>query len=139
MSGFWQKWLSVWSAGVVVFGLILALAAFAATDGLTRALFGMIAPEPFVGTHSLRFAVGLMGAVTMGWGGTFYIAFRALHALAPDTAAPLWRGLMAVAIAWYVIDSAISVATGFALNAVSNTALMLLYLIPVLKSGVMRR
>ncbi len=139
MSGFWQKWLSVWCAGVVLFGLILALAAFAATDGLTRALFSMMAPEPFAGTQSLRFAVGLMGAVTMGWGGTFYIAFRALHALEPQKAAPLWRLITTALVAWYIIDSAISVATGFGLNAVSNTAFVALYLIPVLNSGVMRR
>ncbi len=46
--------------------------------------------------------------------------------------------LTGTVLVWYVIDGAISLATGFALNAVSNTALLTLYLFPVLRSGVLR-
>ncbi len=79
-----------------------------------------------------------MGAVTIGWGLTFRVAFKALNLPDPAQAAPLWRKLTLFALIWYVVDSYISIATGFWLNAVSNTILMALYLIPLFKSGAMR-
>ena len=41
-------------------------------------------------------------------------------------------------IIWYVIDGYISYATGFALNIVSNTLLLLFLLIPLLKTGALQ-
>ena len=41
-------------------------------------------------------------------------------------------------VVWFVVDSALSVATGFWMNAVSNTGLAVGYLVPVLASGAMR-
>lgn len=137
MSKFWQNWLSIWAAGVTIFGLALAGGAFEATDGLTRALFTLFEnplPEALDSHH--RFAIGLMGAVTMGWGMTYHAAFQALHRL--DNAAGLWRAITFASLTWFVVDSAISVATGFWMNAVSNTLLLVAYLIPVGKTGVLR-
>jgi hypothetical protein len=139
MRNYWQNWLSAWSAAVVIFGVVLAGGAFEATDGLLRALltlFGNPLPEDMDAHH--RFGFGLMGAVSLGWGLTFYGAFKALHALDAKTAAPIWRFMNIGIFAWYLIDSYISVATGFWMNAVSNTLLVILYYIPVLKSGVLR-
>lgn len=139
MSKVWQNWLSAWAILVTVFGLILAGGAFAATDGLTTMLFTVFGnPLPADIDAHHRFAIGLMGAVTMGWGLTYLGAFKALYALEPATAAPIWRYLLFAGLAWYVIDSSISVATGFWMNAVSNTVLMVLFLIPLVKSGAMR-
>jgi hypothetical protein len=137
MTDFWKKWLNIWCLAIVTFGAILAAATFPATDGLVRALFDVIAPEPLNLSASLRFSVGLVGAVTMGWGGTLYAAFKATHMLDAAKAAPVWKAITTMAVTWYVIDSGISIATGFWLNAVSNTVFLLLYLIPVLKSGAM--
>jgi hypothetical protein len=138
MNKFSQSWLSAWSLGVILFGLVLAGAGFAATDRMAVLLHNFMGPTPFEPTPSLRFSFGLMGAVTMGWGGTLYVAFKALHALDRAQAAPIWRLLIGVALAWYVIDSAISITNGFWLNAVSNTLLTILLLIPIMKSGVTR-
>lgn len=139
MSGFWRGWLNVWSAVVVVFGLVLAGAGLDATDGVTEMLFGVMGPSgSFEWTPHLRFATALMGAVTLGWGLTFFAAFGAAHRLS-DQAGPVWRALTIAALVWFVVDSALSVATGFWLNAVSNTGLMIGYLAPVLISGVLRR
>ena len=41
-------------------------------------------------------------------------------------------------IIWYVIDGIISIATGFGLNAVSNTAFAIAYFIPLLASAALR-
>jgi hypothetical protein len=139
MNKFWQHWLSIWAIGVALFGLVLAGGAFGATDGLTRTLFALFG-NPVTQTPDMlhRFAIGLMGAVTMGWGLTFYALFKALHALDTPTAAPLWRLTAMAAAVWYLVDSTISIATGYTMNAVSNTVLMLLFLVPLIKSGAMK-
>jgi hypothetical protein len=140
MNKVWQNWLSAWAILVTVFGLILAGGAFAATDGLTTMLFTLFGnPLPADIDSHHRFAIGLMGAVTMGWGLTYFGAFKALYALDKPTAAPIWRYLLFASLVWYIIDSTISIATGFWMNAVSNTILMVLFFIPLAKSGVLRR
>ncbi len=82
----------------------------------------------------VRFGIGLQGALTLGWG----LTMMALIEAAKTLDAPVWRKLTLALVVWYVIDSAISIATGLALNAVSNTVLMAGYLIPVLASGVLK-
>jgi hypothetical protein len=139
MNKFWQNWLSVWAIFVALFGLVLAAGAFEATDGLSRMLFTLFGnPIPETPDALHRFAIGLMGAVTMGWGLTYFAAFKALHGLDDKTAAPLWRFMLIASIIWYFVDSAISCATGYTMNAVSNTLVMAGFLIPILKSGVLR-
>ena len=116
MNRFWQNWLTIWAAGVTIFGLVLAGGAFAATDGLTRMLFELFGmPIPAQPDAHHRFAIGLMGAVTMGWG----------------------RFILFASFVWYAIDSWISVATGFWMNAISNTLLLVMLLIPLLGSGML--
>lgn len=139
MSAFWRGWLNVWSVIVVVFGIVLAGAGLDATDGVAEMLFGIMGPPGgFEWTPHLRFATALMGAVTLGWGLTFLAAFGAAHRLG-DQAGPVWRMLTVAAVAWFVIDSALSITTGFWLNAVSNTGLILGYLAPLIASGGLRR
>jgi hypothetical protein len=139
MNKYWQNWFLAWAIFVALFGLVLAGGAFAATDGLTRALFTLFGnPMPDAPDPLHRFAIGLMGAVTMGWGLTFFGAFKALFELEPAKAAPIWRWILLTSLIWYVVDSTISVATGFWMNAVSNTIVMLLLLIPMVKSDAMK-
>lgn len=139
MGKLWKDWLMVWAIGVTLFGLVLAGGAFAATDMLTRTLFQLFgSPLPLLMDEHHRFAIGLMGAVTMGWGLTYIAAFKALFALEPAKAAPIWRMMLLGSLIWFVIDSTISVATGIWMNAVSNTILLVLLLIPVIKSGILK-
>jgi hypothetical protein len=139
MAKIWQNWFSAWAIGVMIFGLVVAGGAFAATDGLLRALLSLFGnPLPAAPDAHHRFTYGLMGAATMGWGLTFWTSFKALALLDTSTAAPLWRALTLAVLIWYGIDSYISIATGFWMNAVSNTILLVLYFIPLLKSGAMR-
>jgi hypothetical protein len=139
MSKFWQNWFLAWAVFVTLFGLVLAGGAFPATDGLTQTLFGLFGnPLPTDMDSHHRFAIGLMGAVTMGWGLTYFGAFKALFLLEPAKAAPIWRWLLLASLIWYVVDSAISIATGIWMNAVSNTIVIITLLIPLIKSGAMR-
>lgn len=135
MTKFWQTWLTIWCAAVALFGLLLAGAAFEATQAPTRLLLTLMSPT---GTAAFdpqsRFAIGLMGAVTLGWGLTAWV----LIAAAPSLPPAIWSRLTAAIVVWFVIDSTISIATGFWLNAVSNTLITAAYLLPILRTGVLR-
>ena len=139
MTGSWQRMMTGWCWAVIVFGAVLMGAAFASTDGPTRFLFGFLGgPAPTMDAP-LRFGVGLMGAVTFGWGLTILAVTSISHRLNPGIARLLWRRVAAALGAWYVVDSTISVATGFALNAVSNTILAVVFVLIVRESGAMAR
>ena len=137
MSVFWRKWLVVWCWAVAIFGAVLALAGFDATKAPVEQLFLLFNPAtsvPFDATA--RFAIGLMGAVTLGWGLTLLAGVRMALALGHE-ARPLWNGLILSVLAWYVLDGIISISTGFALNAVSNTVLLAGFIIPLWRSGLL--
>lgn len=138
MSAFWKTWIIFWCWIIIVFGAVLATAGLPALDGFARFAFSVIGgaavEASYFETQDFRFAVALMGAVTLGWGLTILFLLPAIHA----AGAPAWRGLMAAMLIWFVIDSAFSVSTGFALNALSNTLLLIGLLVPLLASGALK-
>lgn len=139
MTGLWRRWMAIWRWSVAGFGLVLAGAAFEATSGPVRMIFALLGAEtPLAMDEPLRFSIALMGAVTLGWWLTLEAAFKGIDLLG-ERAAPVWRGVTLSVVGWYVIDGALSAATGFALNILPNTVLLIGYLIPVLATGVMRR
>ena len=112
---------------MIVFGVVLIGAVSPLTDAPSRALLAIMG-----GVHSpmdapLRFAVALMGAVTLGWGLTLLALTSVSHPLARPVACSLWRRVTAAVVVWYVVDSMASIATGFALNAVSNTVFVIAF------------
>ena len=138
MDSFSHKWLNLWCWGVGAFGLLLAGYAFAPTEGFTRLFFDLLGqPIPDDPGQHLRFAMGLRGCITIGWAITFAAAFKGAAHLTGPAAQGVWRTLALAVIVWFVIDSGVSIATGFWRNAVSNTVLVLLYFVPVLRSGVL--
>ena len=138
MSGFWRRWMAAWRLSVAGFGLVLSGAAFEATSGPVRMIFALVGEALPAEMEPLRFSIALMGAVTLGWWLTLEAAFKAIDLLG-DRATPVWRGVTVSVVGWYVIDGALSAATGYALNILPNTLLLVGYLIPVLAAGVMRR
>lgn len=137
MPSIWKTWLNVWVGAVVIFGLVLAGGGLDATDQPVEVLLALLGGNAVEWTSQLRFSVGLMGAVTIGWGFTFAAAFAAAHRLG-DAAAPVWRMITVAVVVWFVIDGALSIATGFALNVAPNTALLVGYLLPLLVTGALR-
>ncbi len=136
MTAFWKNWLTLWCCGVGLFGLALYGAGYAAATGPSNAIFALLGnPLPTDPDSHLRFALSLLGAVTAGWAITFYAAFRAAWTLDDAASRPIWRWLTFAGLSWYAIDSIASIATGFPLNAVSNTVLVVTLLIPIWASG----
>lgn len=140
MSDFWQKYLTVWCAGVVLFGVGLYGGGYAATDGFNSFFYELLNSNenPLAYDSYMRLAMGLIGAITIGWGLTFYVLFRAAFQLEGEAAAKIWKQVIVAMTIWVVIDNFLSVQTGFALNAVSNSVFYILALIPIFKSGVLR-
>jgi hypothetical protein len=138
MTGFWRNWLTIWAWGVVGFGLLLAAGGFAATDGAARLLLAnFYSGGVVVWGEPLHFAVGLMGALTIGLGLLVMAAARAADALGAQ-GRPIWMMTLQALTVWYVIDSSISCANGFTINAISNTLLLATFLAPLLASGVLK-
>lgn len=137
MTGFWRTWLRVWCWLTLAVGALFAFGASPATDGGVRLFYDLIywpldGQSPF--GEDVRLTAALLGAVMIGWAITIF----GLAAAADRLGAPAWRTLTWGMAAWWGIDSAISIALGAPLNAVSNTLFLAGYLAPVLASGVLR-
>lgn len=135
MKPLWKTWLVVWALGTVVFGLVLAGAGDSAIDGGARFVYRLLGgPAALDLNPVLRFSIGLMGAVSFGWGVTVLaLAWQGERAGGPA----VWRAVALGFGLWFVLDSAISIHTGMPLNAVSNTLIVLAGLPPLLGGGLL--
>ena len=137
MTGIWQKLMKGWCWVIILFGAVLMGGAFASADGPSQYLLAILGGRDPAMDAPLRFAVGLMGAVTFGWGLTALAVTSISHLLDASGARLLWRRVTAAIMVWYLVDSVISLATGFGLNAISNTLLMGAFLVIARGSGVL--
>ena len=138
MSGFWRNWFAIWCVSIGGFGTLLAGGAFPQTDGPAGLLMTLLQGGGEVSFDpALRFSFAVMGAVTIGWAVTLHLMIRAAIALG-DTGRPLWTAATAGMMCWFVIDCALSVATGFGLNVIPNLSLVTIYVVGLLGSGVLK-
>jgi len=138
MSRFWRTWTMGWCWAVGVFGVILAAGPFEATSGPTRLLFGLLNGRvAFNPDAHTQFSLAVLGAVTVGWSMTLLAAVQAAHQLG-DQARGVWALVTSSLVVWYVIDTTLSLATGFGLNAIPNTIFLAVFLSPIICSGVLR-
>ena len=139
MSGFWRGWFMVWCLSIGLFGAVLSGGAFEATRGPVQLLLSILghgAPAAF--DQTLRFSLAVMGAVTIGWAATLFCIVRAAISLG-DQGRPLWNAVSAGMVSWFVVDSLLSVATGFGLNVAPNLVLAGMYVVGLLGSGALKR
>jgi len=137
MTGFWRTWMTAWCWAVAAFGLVIAGAAFEATSGPIRLLFAVLnGPEPLDLNAQMRFSEAVLGAVTLGWGLTLMAATQAANLLG-DRGRPVWGTITASVVVWWLVDCALSMATGYGLNALPNTVFLAAFLLPILRSGVL--
>jgi hypothetical protein len=84
-----------------------------------------------------RFAFGLIGSISIGWGVTFFYFFRATHA--SNIGNKMYRQAFVVIIIWNLIDGYISYRKDFTHNIVANLLLSLGVTIPLYMSGKLSR
>ncbi|OYY64855.1 MAG: hypothetical protein B7Y49_07990 [Sphingomonas sp. 28-62-11] len=138
MSKSYKNWLDAMCGVVVLFGFIMASGALPATEWPARLLLEWQNQGPLVIDRAARVTLGVLGGVMCGWGVTLYAAFQAAHMIG-EGSARIWRLILASMIFWFVVDSSLSIATGFALNALMNVGFLLAFVVPISVSGVLRR
>ena len=117
--------ITIWTEVMIAFGLAIVVVPWVRQD-----LFNWIATgsssQPGNMTDEafeyLRLSLSLVGALTFGLAISMW--FIARYALAKGQAWG-WNALAVTIGAWFIVDSAASIATGFPRNAISNVLLTL--------------
>jgi hypothetical protein len=130
---FWQKWLFVVGLLITVFGIMMAF--FNGTP--LFALFNSQVDPAFWGTEGIidnarrfqQWIYGVLGATVAGWG--VFLAFIA-HYPFKNREKWAWNCLVAGLLLWYLVDTAISLNFRVYFNAVFNTLLVILVMLPVI-------
>ena len=129
---FWQRWLFVFSLIVIVFGLGMALLnrtpLFTIFDSQVNPTFWGTSPLP-VGVSAFQgWAYGVLGATMAGWG--VFLAFVA-HYPFRNRERWAWNALLMGLSLWYLTDTALSLYFGVIFNAIFNTAIFILAMLPL--------
>jgi len=139
MSAFWQAWFQFWLISMVVFALAVAGGALPATEAPFRlGLMLVNGGVPVELDPALRFVTGILGGVFLGWIVMMALALRQAATLGA-AGRPLWQAATVGMLTWYILDSTLSVLTGFALNVVPNSLALVTFLIGIAGSGVLVR
>ena len=130
---FWQRWLSVISIVIIVFGLGMALLnstpIFEILNRQIDPVFWGDQPTPAQAIAFRGWAYGVMGAVMAGWG-VFFIFLANFPFQRKEKWA--WYCLLVGTLVWYVPDTLVSISSGVMLNAGINTVLLALLILPLL-------
>jgi hypothetical protein len=131
-------WLDTWCLAVIIFGSVLVGASIAGFENGTKTFTTLLNPiDATVFKEIERFAFVLIGAITMGWGVTFFYFFCVAHASIIGNRK--YHQSFVVMIIWNLIGGYVSYRTGFAPNIAYNLLLSLGMVIPLYMSGKLRR
>jgi len=130
------KILSLMGWGFVAFGLVWQTTSYASIDAPGRLLLDFIdwpidggLPAP---SDEARWMGGIGSGLTVGIGLMVALIFAPLIKRGdPDVGGIVRKGALIAFIAWYIVDSAASVAAGFPSNAVFNFIFFLGVAIPL--------
>jgi len=124
----WHRWLLLGASVVVGAGAALVVLALV---GVPAALMDVLylPGEPDVAqANTVSFAIGVSGAVMIGWGvSMLYVYLDPGLAARPRVARAFFLGVLA----WFLLDGAVSLATGAFINAVGNCIFLGLLLPPL--------
>ncbi len=140
---FWRSWFDSWCLSMILFALLVAGGALESTDAPFRLMLatvnaGVHTGEPIGITPALRFVTGVLGGVFCGWIVALWATLRFAMAMG-SAGRPLWIACTLGMGTWYIVDSTLSVLTGFALNVVPNTLALALYGFGLIGSGALTR
>ena len=131
---FWQRWLLVFAVLLILFGIGMVFlnttSVFDAffNDNINPAFRGSEDPDP----TALKFqswAYGILGATIAGWGVIIFFLVKIPFAQREKWA---WNALFWGLLLWYVLDTGASIYYGVLFNALFNTVIFLVALIPLL-------
>ena len=127
-----KNWLLVSAVLIGVFGPVFALGSLGATAEPARLTLDILA-WPVDGAQdysagTTRFLSALTGGFLLGWGVMVLCLRSWVYDLAPEG---VRRSLVVGAMAWFVLDSLGSLASGNASNAVFNVVVLLLVVGPM--------
>jgi hypothetical protein len=128
---FWQRWLVIVSAGVMLYGISMVLA-----PDLLRQFFSLLAygsPSTISSfgaeaAHYIALAHAVMGSVMFGWGAM--MMFNLFNQFRPGNQ-PAWLTIAIPLAAWFIPDTLFSLWSGFWQNAALNLAFAILFAIPL--------
>jgi len=129
---FWQRWLFAFSLIVIVFGLGMALLnrtpLFAIFDGQVNPVFWRADSLPAGVNPFQGWIYGVLGATMAGWG--VFLAFIARYPFR-NRERWAWNALLMGLSLWYLTDTAISFYFGVVFNAIFNTVIFILAILPL--------
>lgn len=132
MQAFHKTWLMVTAIVIGSFGPIFFLGTMEATSGLARLTLDLLA-WPVDGRTTFdhpdtRFLSALTGGFLFGWGVMVWCLRLWVYDTAPEA---VRRSLLTGILAWFVLDSAGSIASGNASNALFNVLVLLVAVGPM--------
>lgn len=129
---FHKLWLKVTAVAVGSFGPIFFLGTMAQTLEPARLTLDLLSwPVDGATTYAspdTRFLSALTGGFLMGWGVMIWCLSSWVYDLAPEA---VRRSVLAGVLAWFVLDSAGSIASGNASNAAFNVVVLLIAVGPL--------
>lgn len=133
---FQKSWLLVTAVVIGAFGPVFSLATVPSWDILAQLSLDVLA-WPIDGTQryadsSMRFLSALTGGFLFGWGVMILCLRQWVYDVAPE---PTRRAIVAGLLAWFVLDSAGSIAAGVPSNAVFNVLVLLLCVGPLWRAA----
>lgn len=130
----WVAWLSVVSAGVMLFGLVLVVAPAVARRGFSQLIYAEPAHISSFGAEAVNYiglAHAVLGGAMLGWGLSLLIIARRLFARGSRLG---WQLICFSVAAWFVADTTYSLTAGFWPNVVLNLVFVVLFAVPLLAS-----
>lgn len=127
-SAVWDDTLALqWATGLVTLAASLWTGGMVMLLPINRSPMEMPPPSP-AGANLMRFLLGLAGAIMLGWAislaGIAHYAFRRGERWA-------WLLIAFSVLSWFLVDSAVSIATGLYANVVGNIVFLILFEIPL--------
>ena len=129
---FWLNWLLGASAGIVAFGVAMALLAgtplFDAFDRQIDAAFFSAATTDEVQSFQ-RWVYAVLGGTMAGWGLT--LAFLVHHPYR-NRERWAWTAIASSLVLWFILDTTLSATSGVWFNVAFNCVPLLAVLVPLL-------
>ncbi len=127
-----RRWLKFTAIGIALFGPVFSLGTIPALAEPARWSLDLLA-WPLDGAQNYaadtsRFLTAITGGFLLGWGVMVWLLATRVHALAPE---PVRRTVVTGLVAWFLLDSAGSIASGHAANAGFNIIVLLILVGPL--------